>query len=135
MLFQILLAVILILAQLQKIYSREGSAKSSEKKYSPAECLGCMKNVVSGNPDPKHISTSYIEGQNLTMGMHMKRFTRLTNAFSKKIENHWHPIALHFVYYTFVKQHKTLRITPAMAAGLTKGFMSIEEIVHLTNKD
>ena len=118
-------------AQLIKIYGKEGSAASTEKKYSPPECIGCKKQTISGDPDPKHISTSYVERQNLTMRMHMRRFTRLTNAFSKKIENHCHAIALHFVYYNFVKQHKTLRITPAMAAGLTKRFMSIEEIVRL----
>ena len=120
-------------AQLVKIYGREGNAASTEKKYSPAECIGCKKNVVSGNPDPAHISTSFVERQNLTMRMHMRRFTRLTNAFSKKIENHCFAIALHFVYYNFVKLHKTLRITPAMAAGLTKRFMSIEDIVKLVD--
>lgn len=86
---------------------------------------------VIGNPDEEHVSTSYVERQNLTMRMHMRRFTRLTNGFSKKLENHMHAIALHFVYYNFVKQHKTLRITPAMAAGLTKRFMTIEDIVTL----
>jgi hypothetical protein len=91
------------------------------------------KKVIAGNPDPKYISTSYIERQNLTMRMHMRRFTRLTNAFSKKIENHAFAIALHFVYYNFVKLHKSLRITPAMEAGLTKRFMSIEDIVRLAD--
>lgn len=116
-------------ATLVKLYGNEGG--QSESKYSPAECTGTKKNWVSGEPDAKHISTSYVERQNLTMRMHMRRFTRLTNAFSKKIENHCHAIALHFVYYNFVKQHKTLRVTPAMAAGLTKRFMSIEDIVNL----
>jgi IS1 family transposase len=120
-------------AQLVKMYGKEGSTANSEKKYSPAECIGCKKTLVSGNPDPKHISTSFVERQNLTMRMHMRRFTRLTNAFSKKIENHCYAIALHFVYYNFVKLHKTLRITPAMAAGLTKRFMSIEDIVRLAD--
>jgi IS1 family transposase len=119
-------------AQLVKLYGKEGSTANAEKKYSPAECIGCKKTVVSGNPDPEHISTSFVERQNLTMRMHMRRFTRLTNGFSKKIENHCYAIALHFVYYNFVKQHKTLRITPAMAAGITKRFMSIEDIVNLT---
>jgi len=119
-------------AQLVKLYGKNnGGGGNTEKKYSPAECIGCKKSTIVGNPDPKHVSTSYVERQNLTMRMHMRRFTRLTNAFSKKIENHCHAIALHFVYYNFVKQHKTLRITPAMAAGLTKKFMSIEEIVKL----
>src|SRR5579863_1672900 len=118
-------------AQLQKIYGKSGSTANAEKKYSPAECIGIKKTVISGNPDPEHISTSYVERQNLTMRMHMRRFTRLTNAFSKKLENHCHAIALHFVYYNFVRQHKTLRVTPAMAAGLTKRFMTIEDIVNL----
>lgn len=121
-------------AQLQKIYGRDSSAGNTEKKYSPAECIGCKKNTISGHPDPAHVSTSYVKRQNLTMRMHMRRFTRLTNAFSKKIENHCYAIALHFVYYNFVKQHKTLRVTPAMAAGLTKRFMSIEDIVNLTDE-
>src|SRR5450755_878705 len=118
-------------AQLQKIY---GSSLENETRYLPATCIGCEMKEVSGRPDPKHVSTSYVERQNLTMRMHMRRFTRLTNAFSKKINNHAHAIALHFVYYNFVKQHKTLRVTPAMAAGLTKRFMSIEDIVRLTDK-
>lgn len=120
-------------AQLVKLYGKEGSTGNAEKKYSPAKFTGARKTVISGNPDPDHISTSYVERQNLTMRMHMRRFTRLTNAFSKKIENHAYAIALHFVYYNFVKQHKTLRVTPAMAAGLTKRFMSIEDIVNLSD--
>lgn len=120
-------------AQLVKLYGKEGSTGNAEKKYSPAKFTGARKTVVSGSPDPDHISTSYVERQNLTMRMHMRRFTRLTNAFSKKIENHCYAIALHFVYYNFVKQHKTLRVTPAMAAGLTKRFMSIEDIVNLSD--
>jgi hypothetical protein len=118
-------------AQLQKIYGKEGSTANSEKKYSPAECIGCKKRVVSGNPEPEHISTSYVERQNLTMRMHMRRFTRLTNAFSKKIENHIYAIALYFVYYNFVKIHSTVRVPPAMEAGLIKRIMSIEDIVRL----
>lgn len=120
-------------AQLVKLYGKEGSAASTEKKYSPAECIGCKKNVVSGNPDPAHISTSFVERQNLTMRMHMRRFTRLTNAFSKKIENHCYAIALHFVYYNFVKIHKSLRVPPAMEAGLIKRLMTIEDIVRLAD--
>ncbi len=116
-------------AQLIKMY---GGEKDSEKRYSPAECTGTKKKVIQGNPDKKHVSTSYIERQNLTMRMHMRRFTRLTNGFSKKIENHCHAIALHFVYYNWCKIHKTLRVTPAMEAGLTKKFMEIEDIVKLT---
>ena len=120
-------------AQLIKLYGA-ASGDQNEKKYSPAECTGTKKYVVSGNPDPKLISTSYIERQNLTMRMHMRRFTRLTNAFSKKIENHCYAIALHFVYYNFVKIHKTLRVPPAMEAKLIKRLMSIEDIVKLADK-
>jgi hypothetical protein len=101
------------------------------KRYSPAECIGCEKEVVFGNPDPNFISTSYIERQNLTMRMSMRRFTRLTNGFSKKIENHMHAIALHYMHYNFVRIHKSLRCTPAMAAGVTKKLWSIEDIVRL----
>jgi IS1 family transposase len=119
-------------AQLIKIYgSSSDSSSPTERKYSPSKLKSIEKHVVSGNPDIEHVSTSYVERSNLTMRMHMRRFTRLTNGFSKKLENHMHAIALHFVYYNFVKQHKTLRVTPAMAAGLTKRFMSIEDIVSL----
>lgn len=120
-------------AQLIKLYGSEKEATGTEKKYSPAKYRGSKKTIVSGNPDQDHISTSYVERQNLTMRMHMRRFTRLTNGFSKKIENHCYAIALHFVYYNFVKQHKTLRVTPAMAAGITKRFMSIEDIANLAD--
>lgn len=117
-------------AQLIKIYgSPEGSG--NEKRYSPAECTGIKKSWVSGDPLPEHISTSYVERQNLNMRMSMRRFTRLTNAFSKKIENHFYAIALHFVYYNFCRVHKSLRVTPAMEAKLAKKPMSIEELVNL----
>lgn len=117
-------------AQLIKIYgSPEGSG--NEKRYSPAECTGIEQKWVSGDPDPEHISTSYVERQNLNMRMSMRRFTRLTNAFSKKIENHFYAIALHFVYYNFCRVHKSLRVTPAMEAKLTKKPMTIEELVSL----
>lgn len=119
-------------AQLIKIYGKTHS-ENAEKKYSPAECLGTEKRIVSGNPDVEHISTSYVERSNLTMRMHMRRFTRLTNAFSKKLENHCYAIALHFVYYNFAKVHKTLRVTPAMEAKLTKKPMTIEDIVRLAD--
>ena len=122
-------------AQLVKIYgSSEKNQNNTEKKYSPAKCKGAKKIVITGNPDPTYISTSHVERQNLTMRMHMRRFTRLTNAFSKKIENHCLAIALHFVYYNFVKIHKTLRVPPAMEAGLIKRLMTIEDIVRLTDK-
>jgi IS1 family transposase len=118
-------------AQLVKLYGKNEKNPNAEKRYSPADCIGCKKQVETGNPDPKHISTSFVERQNLTMRMHMRRFTRLTNAFSKKIENHTYAIALHFVYYNFVKIHKTLRVPPAMEAGLIKRLMTIEDIVRL----
>lgn len=118
-------------AQLVKLYG--GATKEEVRKYSPASFIGATKTHITGSPDEKHISTSHVERQNLTMRMHMRRFTRLTNAFSKKLENHCYAIALHFVYYNFAKIHKTLRVTPAMQAGLTKDIMSIEEIVKLTD--
>ncbi len=117
-------------AQLQKIY---GASAEPETRYSPAVCIGCDMKVVSGNPDPKHVSTSYVERQNLTMRMGMRRFTRLTNGFSKKAENHAAMVAIHFLYYNFGRVHKTLRITPAMAAGLADHVWSLEEIVRLSN--
>jgi len=119
-------------AQLIKMYGQP-QGKENERRYSPADCTGAEKKRITGNPDVGHISTSHVERQNLTMRMHMRRFTRLTNAFSKKMENHCYAIALHFVYYNFVKIHKSLRVTPAMEAGLTKKLMSIEDIVRLTD--
>lgn len=118
-------------AQLIKMYGSPSGETSQERKYSPNECTGIIKKVVSGDPKDKFISTSYVERQNLTMRMHMRRFTRLTNAFSKKLENHCYAIALHFVYYNFVKIHKSLRVPPAMQAGLIKRLMTIEDIVRL----
>lgn len=114
-------------AMLVKIYESE----QTEVRYSPAKCVSTQNVIISGNPDEKHISTSYIERQNLTMRMSMRRFTRLTNAFSKKVENHAHAIALHYMYYNFVRIHKTLRCTPAMEAGISKTVWSIEDIVNL----
>lgn len=99
--------------------------------YSPAECIGARTKVVEGRPDPKHVSTSYVECQNLTMRMHTRRFTRLTNAFSKKVENHAYTVALHFVFYNFVRIHKMLRVTPAMAAGLTERLREVRDLVAL----
>jgi len=117
-------------AQLVKLY---GESLDKEHRYSPAECTGTKKEVVTGYPDQKYISTSHIERQNLTMRMSMRRFTRLTNGFSKKIENHAYAIALHFMYYNFARIHKTLRVTPAMEAGLTRRLWSIEDLVKLLN--
>ena len=102
-------------AVLQKIY---GADANPEKRFSPAVCLGCKVEEVTGDPDPKHISTSYVERQNLTMRMSMRRFTRLTNGFSKKLENHAAMVALYFMYYNFGRVHQTLRVTPAMEAGI-----------------
>ena len=121
-------------AQLIKLYGSEGGV-SSDKRYSPAECTGTRKRRVEGSPDPKHVSTSYVERNNLTMRMSMRRFTRLTNAFSKKIDNHIHSVALHFMYYNFCRQHKSLDgISPAMAAGVTGRLWDIEDIVRLVDE-
>lgn len=117
-------------AVLHKIYGK-ASGKGQDVRYSPAECIGTEKKPMIGKPDEKHISTSYVERQNLTMRMHMRRFTRLTNGFSKKIENHCYALALHYVYYNFVKIHKTLRVTPAMEAGLTSKLWNVSDIVAL----
>ncbi len=119
-------------AQLVKLYgSLDGGM--NEKRYSPAEYTGQIKKAVTGNPREKFISTSYVERQNLTMRMHMRRFTRLTNAFSKKIENHNYAVALHCVYYNFCKVHKSLSVTPAMQAGLMKKPMTLEDVAMLSD--
>ena len=115
-------------AQLVKVY---GNDPEAEKRYSPAKCLGCNVRTVTGEPNPKHVSTSYVERQNLTMRMSMRRFTRLTNAFSKKVEMHAHSVALHFMCYNFVKIHQSLRTTPAQAAGVTDRLWEIEDLVGL----
>jgi IS1 family transposase len=120
-------------AQLVKLYGSPTGENVTERKYSPAECTGAKKTKICGNPNTQFISTSYIERQNLTMRMHMRRFTRLTNAFSKKLENHCAAIALHYVYYNFVRIHNSLSVTPAMQAGLTKSLMTIEDIVKLAD--
>src|SRR3990167_2218216 len=118
-------------AMLQKVY---GADPQAEKRYSPAICLGCKVETIAGNPDPAFIGTSHIERQNLTMRMNIRRFTRLTNAFSKKIENHAHSIALFYLHYNFVRVHQALRVTPAMEARLAQHVWSIEDIVALANK-
>ena len=119
-------------AQLVKLYGQE---PENETRYSPAKCIAAEPHIIQGNPDPVKISTSYAERQNLTMRMSMRRFTRLTNAFSKKLENHELAIALYFMYYNFVRPHKTLANpyprTPAMASGLTSHIWTIEEIIKL----
>ena len=116
-------------AQLVKMYGNVGGGKSAEVRYSPAECTGIKKVRVEGNPDVKHVSTSYVERQNLTMRMSMRRFTRLTNAFSKKLDNHIHALALYFVFYNFTRIHKTLRVSPAMAAGITNRLWSLDDVI------
>ena len=113
-----------------KIY---GQGPEAEKRYSPAECIGARKTRIGGDPDRNHVSTSYVERANLTMRMHMRRFTRLTNAFSKKIENHAHAVALHAMFYNFCRIHKTLRVTPAMAAGVTHQLWSVEDLVKMVD--
>jgi IS1 family transposase len=113
---------------LVKLY---GAPPETEARYSPAICLSAHKSVIQGHPDFAHISTSHVERQNLTMRMSMRRFTRLTNAFSKKIENHEHAIALNFMYYNFARIHQTLRVTPAMEAGISDHVWTIGEIVEL----
>lgn len=115
-------------AQLVKLY---GNTIGAPGRYSPAECTGSKKIRREGNPDIAHVSTSYVERQNLTIRMHMRRFTRLTNAFSKKVENHAHAVALHMMYYNFVRIHKTLRVTPAMAAGVANRLWEIADIAKL----
>ena len=114
-------------AQLVKLY---GAAPESAKgRYSPADCTGIKKIHREGNPDIKHVSTSYVERQNLTMRMSMRRFTRLTNGFSKKLENHIHALALYFVFYNFTRIHKTLKMSPAMAAGITDTLWSLDDVI------
>lgn len=114
-----------------KVY---GQPVEGQKRYSPAECIGAKPTPISGNPDPKHVSTSFVERQNLTMRMSMRRFTRLSNGFSKKADNHAHAVALHFMFYNFGRIHKTLRVTPAMSAGVSDHVWSLEEIVTLADK-
>lgn len=115
-------------SMLVKMY---GNNPDGEKRYSPAECIGCERKAITGNPDPKHVSTSYVERQNLTMRMSMRRFTRLTNGFSKKVENHVAALAVYFMYYNFARIHQTLRVTPAMAAGVTDRLWDVSDIVAL----
>jgi IS1 family transposase len=116
-------------AQLVKLYG--ATSESAKGRYSPAECTGIKKTAKIGKPEEKHVSTSYAERQNLTMRMSMRRFTRLTNAFSKKYESHCHALALYFVYYNFVRIHKTLKISPAMAAGLTDKLWDWSDVIAL----
>lgn len=119
-------------AQLVKVY---GAPRDGAVRYSPASMLTTRKEVIRGNPDPNHISTSFVERQNLSMRMGMRRFTRLTNGFSKKVENHAHAVALYFMHYNFVRVHGTLKTTPAVAAGVAERVWSIEELVGLLDRE
>ena len=121
-------------AQLIKLYGAGGGDKTHERKYSPADCVGIRKKVIEGNPDRRHVSTSCVERQNLTMRMSMRRFTRLTNAFSKKLENHAHAVALHVFHYNFCRLHQTLRVTPAMEARVTDRLWEIADLVRLIDE-
>ncbi len=114
-------------AVIQKIYGNP----NEDRRYSPPACIGIRKDFICGLPDPEHISTSYIERQNLTLRMSSRRFTRLTNAFSRKVENHAAAVALHYMYYNFCRIHKSLRCTPAMEAGVADHVWTVEEIVEL----
>lgn len=118
-------------AQLVKVY---GNVPGGVGRYSPPECIGAAKRRIRGRPDIDQVSTSYVERHNLTQRMHNRRFTRLTNAFSKKVENHAHAVALHMMYYNFVRIHKTLRVTPAMAAGVTDRLWEIADIAKLVEE-
>jgi hypothetical protein len=115
-------------AMLNKIFATDYAGPG---RYSPPKCIGAIKEPIKGNPDPKHISTSFVERQNLTMCMSMRRFTRLTNGFSKKFENHCHALALYFFHYNFCRVHKTLGATPAMAPGVMDRIMKMEDCVAL----
>jgi IS1 family transposase len=119
-------------AMLVKLYGNPPREK--DQIYSPPQCIGAIATTVTGNPDRNHISTSYVERQNLSMRMHMRRFTRLTNAFSKKVENHQHALALYFMFYNFCRVHQTLRVTPAMEAGVSDHIWTLEEVVRLLDK-
>lgn len=121
-------------AMLVKMYGGEGR-KSPEKRYSPGKFKAAKKVAINGRPDKEHVSTSHVERQNLTMRMSMRRFTRLTNGFSKKIENHMHAISLHYMYYNFGRIHQTLRVTPAMEAGISDHVWTLEEIAGLVPEE
>ena len=119
-------------ATLNKIYGGVGAGKTSGGRYSPAKFMGATRATVKGRPDAGHVSTSFVERSNLTMRMHMRRFTRLTNGFSKKVEMHAASVALHFVYYNFCKVHMSLRVTPAMEAGISDHVWDVSELLHAT---
>jgi hypothetical protein len=118
-------------AMLVKMY---GTDPMEEKRYSPSICLSSERKIISGDPDPEHINTSYVERQNLNMRMGIRRFTRLTNAFSKKLENHIHALSIYFMHYNFVRIHQTIRCAPAMEAGVTDKSMSLEDMVRIVDE-
>jgi hypothetical protein len=118
-------------AQLQKIYGKPHAEVESHRRYSPTPCLGAKKEALIGAPDMKHVSTSYVERQNLNIRMGLRRFTRLTNAFSKKMENHCHALSIYFMHYNFARIHQTTRVTPAMACGVTEKLWDMTDIVRM----
>jgi hypothetical protein len=119
-------------AMLHKIYG--APTDEEQRRYSPAKCIGSDMKTVIGDPDPAHVSTSYVERQNLTMRMSMRRFTRLTNGFSKKVENHVHAVALHYMHYNYCRIHQSLRVTPAMEARIADHVWTVEELIALIPK-
>ncbi|MGB0125177.1 MAG: IS1 family transposase [Silvibacterium sp.] len=119
-------------AMLHKVYG--APSDEEQRRYSPATCIGCDMKTVIGKPDPEHVSTSYVERQNLTMRMQMRRFTRLTNGFSKKVDNHRHAVALHYMNYNFCRIHQSLRVSPAVEAGLTDHVWTVEDLIALLPK-
>ena len=121
-------------AQVHKVFGKDDSSKQAHTRYSPAVCTGCYKEKILGAPELSKSTTSHVERQNLTMRMSMRRFTRLTNAFSKKVENHAAAISLHFMWYNFGRKHQALKATPAMAAGITNHVWSVEEVVGLLDE-
>lgn len=116
-------------AQIIKVFGKTGT--DEQRRYSPPECIGCKKEAKAGEPDPDHVSTSFVERQNLTMRMSMRRMTRLSNGYSKKIENHAHATALHFFFYNFIRKHHSIKTTPAVAAGLANAPMTVLDLVQL----
>lgn len=118
-------------AQLVKLYGKPPFTRRTEARYSPIECVGARKERRWGEPDPEHISTSHVERSNLSIRMHNRRYTRLTNAFSKKLENHYHSLALYFFFYNFLRIHKSLEVTPAMEAGLAQRVWEWGDLIEL----
>src|SRR6185437_3472580 len=120
-------------AMLVKLYGNPPAESEAHRRYSPTPCIGAKREAVTGNPDMKHVSTSYVERQNLNIRMGLRRFTRLTNAFSKKMENHCHALAIYFMHYNFCRIHQTTRVTPAMAAGVTDKLFELADIVRIVD--